>query len=91
MSNAIRSREGSGLLVGSKGVLLLLGEEGLLLRVLLCLLLRLQVRRHWDGCQRWTRSPWPHLNGSGPGVVDAGPWPPAGRLLLLLLCATSGA
>jgi len=87
--------------VGSKGVLLLLGEEGLLLRVLLCLLLclllRLQVRRHWDGCQRWTRSPWPHLNGPGPGVVDAGPWPPAARLLLhssrvlLLLCATSGA
>ena len=77
--------------MGSKGVLLLLGEEGLLLRVLLCLLLRLQVRRHWDGCQRWTRSPWPHLNGPGPGVVDAGPWPPAGRLLLLLLCTTSGA
>ena len=45
----------------SKSVLLLLGEEGLLLRlllrVMLCLLLRLQVRRHWDGCQRWTRSP----------------------------------
>ena len=80
-------------------MLLLLGEEGLLLRLLLhvmlclllCLLLRLQVRRHWDGCQRWTRSPWPHLNGPGPGVVDAGPWSPAGRLLLLLLCATSGA
>ena len=76
-------------------MLLLLGEEGLLLRlllrVMLCLLLRLQVRRHWDGCQRWTRSPWPHLNGSSLGVVDAGPWPPAGRLLLLLLGATSGA
>ena len=76
-------------------MLLLLGEEGLLLRlllrVMLCLLPRLQVRRHWDGCQRWTRSPWPHLNGSGPGVIDAGPWPLAGRLLLLLLGATSGA
>ena len=37
-------------MVSSKGVLLLLGEEGLLLRLLLhmllCLLLRLQVRRH---------------------------------------------
>ena len=46
------------------GCLLLLGEEGLLL----CL----QMRRHRDGCQRRTRTPWPHLNGTHPWVVDTG-------------------
>jgi len=66
--------------------LLLLGEEGLLL----CL----QMRRHRDGCQRRTRTPWPHLNGTHPWVVDTGPGTTTGgrllgadRLMLLLLGA----
>ena len=54
--------------------LLLLGEEGLLL----CL----QMRRHRDGCQRRTRTPWPHLNGTHPWVVDTGPGATTGGRLL---------
>ena len=68
--------------MGSKR-LLLLGKQGLLLRLLLCLVLRLEVRGHRDGRQRWTRAPWPHLDGAGPRIVEAGPRAPSGSLLLL--------
>jgi len=82
--------------VSNKRLLLLLSEQGLLLclvlRLLLGLVLRLEVRGHRDGCQRRTRSSWPHLDGARPGIVEAGPRaPPPSRLLLLsssllLLC-----
>jgi len=65
-------------------LLLLLGEQGLLLLLVLRLLLRLEVRRHRDGRQRWSRAPWPHLDGAGPGVVEARPRAPPSGLLLLL-------
>jgi hypothetical protein len=75
-------------------LLLLLSEQGLLLclllRVLLCLVLRLEVRRHRDGRQGRTRTPRPHFDGAGPGVEEAGPRAPSSRLLgssVLLLCA----
>ena len=81
--------------MGSKRLLLLLGKQGLLLRLLLCLVLRLEVRGHRDGRQRWTRAPWPHLDGAGPRIVEAGPRAPSDSLLLLssgllllLRCAT---
>ena len=75
-------------------LLLLLSDEGLLLLGEEGLLLCLQMRRHRDGCQRRTRTPWPHLNGTHPWVVETGPGVTtggrllaAGRLLLLLLGA----
>jgi len=51
--------------------------------LLLCLVLRLEVRGHRDGRQRWTRAPWPHLDGARPGIVEAGPKAPSGSLLQL--------
>jgi hypothetical protein len=69
------------LLVSKERLLLLLNEQGLLLRVLL----RQEVRWHWDRRQRWSRTPWPHLNRPRPGVEDARPGPIAASGLLLLL------
>jgi len=65
---------GPSVLLGSnKRLLLLLSEQGMLL----CLVLRLEVRRHRDGCQGRTRTSRPHLDGAGPGVEEAGPRAPS--------------
>jgi hypothetical protein len=73
------------LLLSQKRLLLLLNEQGLLLRLLLSLLLCLEVRGNRDRCQRRARTPWPHLNGACPWVEDTRPGPTAGSRLLLLL------